>query len=120
MREAVGGALLLYLIIPIFIIIIFFVSFIMKYASAYRAANYVVSRIEVCQADGQCENEGAINSVLASQYGYVNGYDDVCIPSGDKSYHRVTLYVGFDLPIVEYINVFRVTAETKSLLGPCS
>ena len=57
MREAVGGSLLMYLIIPIIIIFIVFIGFIMRYASAYRAANFIVTQIESCQGYSDCASD---------------------------------------------------------------
>ena len=49
MREAIGSSWLIYLVIIFIMIYVFFIAFIMNYASAYRAANYVVTQIENCQ-----------------------------------------------------------------------
>ena len=114
MREAIGGSLLFYLIIPI-----------MRYASAYRAANYVVTQIESCQGyvHGSCKSydEAKITKYLRSKYGYSGKMEKKCIPNGDKSsVYRVILYVEFEFPLVGKFSPFSVKAETKSLLTSCS
>ena len=125
MREAVGGAGLFYLIIPIIVTFIVFIGFIMRYASAYRAANYVVTQIESCQGhvDGSCEsyNEDEIVKKLRSSYGYSGAMEKICIPNGSNaSVYRVILHVEFELPLIGKFNPFSVKAETKSLLTSCS
>ena len=123
MREAVGGSLLLYLIIPIIILFIVFIGFIMNYASAYRAANYVITQIENCQ--GQMNNCGdvdldAITETVRTKYGYINRNKAKIVPcyinNGNNSYvFRVELPVAFDLPIFGTTTWMKVRAETKTI-----
>ena len=124
MREAVGGSLLFYLIIPIIVLFIFFIGFIMNYASAYRAANYVVTQIENCQ--GQLKNCGSVNMTSITQnvkkeYGYVTpdrSNIKVCHKSNGKEgtyVFRVELPVSFELPIFGSLKPFTVKAETKTI-----
>ncbi len=81
MREALGGSLLLYLIIPIIVLFIFFIAFIMNYASAYRAANYVVTQIENCQGHTYCLDMEKVTETVRKTYKYIvpnNGIVPVC------------------------------------------
>ena len=121
MREAVGGSLLLYLIIPIFILIIFFVGFVMNYASAYRAGNYVISRIEGCNGEmsGNCSSS-SFNSVkdeLKKSYGYVNNIYYCCTNNTglNGSVYRVYLPVCFDVPLIGSIKPFNIKVESKTI-----
>ncbi len=124
MREAVGGSLLLYLIIPIIVLFIVFIGFIMNYAAAYRAANYVVSQYENCQGYvGKCGNvdDDAILSHIKSKYHY-HGLGNSknlpisCIANGSNAVvYRVTLPVQFELPIFGEFAPFNVVAETKTI-----
>lgn len=121
MREAVGGSLLLYLFIPIIILIIFFVAFIMNYASAYRAANYVVTQIENCQGrmnDG-CNDMDKIYREIVSKYHYHSPNNKISpcyISNGSNSYvFRVSLPVSFEMPMIGNISWFMVNAETKTI-----
>ncbi len=123
MREALGGSLLLYLIIPIIVLFIFFIAFIMNYASAYRAANYVVTQIENCQ--GQMNNCGEINlqtitEQVKKQYKYITQNGAKIVPcyveNGTNSYvFRVSLPVSFDLPLLGNFAPARVKVETKTI-----
>ena len=119
MREAVGGSLLLYLIIPIIVLFIVFIGFIMNYAAAYRAANYVVSQYENCQGNvGDCGDvtEDSITSHIAQKYYYKGNYTVTCLSNGtNSSVFRVTLPVEFDLPIVGRFKPFNVVVETKTI-----
>ena len=126
MREALGGALLIYLVIPIIVLMIVFIGFIMNYASAYRAANYVVSQIESCQGYGAisgldgCDsyNVGSVSNYVKSKYHYTgfSSSNVVCTGNGSNgSYCRVTLPVKFELPVLGSIGLFNVVVETKTL-----
>ncbi len=126
MREATGGALLIYLFIPIIAMIIIFIGFIMNYASAYRAANYVVTQIESCQGiieDGSCSSypsEKAMLATIKSKYSYSGVMTIECIANGtNRSVRRVKLGVELDLPVVGKFKPFSVVAETKTLLTAC-
>ena len=117
MREAVGGSLLLYLIIPIIIIFIVFIGFIMNYASAYRAANYIVTQIETCQGRSDCKSNWS-TEVVSNKYHYV-GPATVSCRSVDgvtnAVVYDVNLKVVFDLPIIGSFNAYSVKSETKSM-----
>lgn len=121
MREAVGGSLLLYLIIPIIIVFIVFIGFIMNYASAYRAANYVITQIENCQGQMRdCSELKDITETIRTKYSYVTEDRKTIKPcyyvNGNDTYvFRVTLPVSFELPLIGNFNPMRVKAETKSI-----
>ena len=120
MREAVGGGLLMYLIIPFLVIFIVFMAFIMKYASAYRAANYIVTQIESCQGYKDCKSKPQ-SSVVASVYYYKEKPIITCAQSdGNVSVYRVEMKVPFSLPLIGKFNAFSVKAETKSVRSTCT
>ena len=117
MREAVGGSLLLYLIIPIIIIFIVFIGFIMNYASAYRAANYIVTQIESCQGYSDCKSNWN-KEYVSSKYHYVGPATISCRKIDGISnavVYDVELKVVFDLPIIGSFNAYSVKSETKSM-----
>ena len=119
MREAVGGSLLMYLVIPFLIIYIVFIAFIMNYASAYRAANYIVTQIESCQGHTDCKSNWDEN-VVSSQYHYKGTPRVTCIANGTNSaVFRVEMDVDFDLPLIGEFSAFTVKAETKSVHNTC-
>lgn len=117
MREAVGGSLLLYLIIPIIIIFIVFIGFIMNYASAYRAANYIVTQIETCQGHSDCKSNWS-TEVVSSKYHYVGPATVSCRTIDGVTnavVYDVNLKVVFDLPVIGSFNAYSVKSETKSM-----
>ena len=122
MREAVGGSLLLYLVIPIIVLIIAFIGFVMRYASAYRAANYVVTQIETCQGNlSSCGHTalGTIKEEIQEKYHYTSnqGIDLQCDGNSRGAVYRVSLPVEFELPVIGNFRLFSVTAETKTMMG---
>ena len=124
MREAFGGSMLLYILIPVMFIFIFFIAFIMNYASAYRASNYIVTQIETCDADlANCAHSSfnAAKSYVKSRYHY-NGDIDFCSkPNAKGTLYRVTLYVSFDVPLIgDNLIKYPVRSETKTLYNVTS
>lgn len=122
MREAIGSSWLFYLVITFLLIYVFFMSFIMNYASAYRAANYFVTQIETCQAlNDDCggNNYDNIMNSIREKYHYVKPRNrDVkvcCINNGKNSVYRVELPVAFDVPFLGTVNWIKVKAETKTI-----
>ncbi len=125
MREAIGGSMMLYFILPIIVLIVVFITFIINYASAYRAANYVVTQIENCQ--GQVDNCGGekdylkvITENVKKQYKYITQNGKKIVPcyidNGNNSYvFRVDLPVSFDLPLLGNFAPARVKVETKTI-----
>lgn len=125
MREAVGSSLMLYLIIPIIILFIVFIGFIMNYASAYRAANYIITQIENCQ--GQMDNCNgttwdSVTKTIKSKYAYSAPKGEEIyrcyIENGSNSYvFRVSLPVSFELPILGVMKPMNVVTETKTIVS---
>jgi len=125
MREAIGSSWLFYLIIIFLLIYVFFMSFVMNYASTYRAANYVVTQIEVCQAENRTDCVGkdinSITNAIREKYHYVQpsgrSIDVCCVRNGNGAVYRVKLPVAFDVPMLGTINWITVRAETKTILN---
>ena len=119
MREAMGGSLLLYLLIPIIILFIVFIGFIMNYSAAYRAGNEIVSQIEGNnQTKNQCDN---INlQIVKEKYHYLETPVCKCLENSKGAVYQISLNVSFELPIIGKIGVYKVKAETKTIVdGIC-
>ena len=122
MREAMGGSLLMYMVLPIIVLFICFIAFIMNYASAYRAANYVITQIENCQ--GQMNNCGSsknkmtdIKTTIQTKYKYFDDFTVCYIVNGKDNYvYRVGLPVSFDVPLFGNVSPVSVMAETKTIV----
>ena len=124
MREAIGSSWIIYLAITLILIYVFFVGFVMNYASAYRAANYVITQIENCQ--GQMDNCNNVNMstitrTVETKYKYFTpGKRDItakCIKNGNGVIYRVELPVQFDLPLLGGLRWVSVKAETKTIMS---
>lgn len=123
MREAVGGSLLYYIVIPLIFLFVVFIAFIMNYASAYRASNYIISQIETCDANlsssGSCGHSSisSIESYIKSKYHYSNTDKiNYCYIQNSKgTIYRVSLGVYFDLPLIGTIGVYNVVSESKTI-----
>ncbi len=123
MREAIGGSLLYFIVIPLIFIFVVFIAFIMNYASAYRASNYVVSQIETCDANlsssGSCGHNdlNSIKEYIRATYHYSNTDKiNFCYIQNNKgTIYRVSLGVYFDLPLIGTIGVYNVVSESKTI-----
>ena len=121
MREAIGGSLLYYIIIPIIFLFIVFTAFIMNYASAYRASNYVISQIETCDADMNNCNHSNLDSIkeyVKNKFHYnseINGMNFCYIQNNKGTIYRVNMGVFFDLPLFGRIGVYNVVSESKTI-----
>lgn len=118
MREAIGGSWILYMAIIFIMIYVFFISFVMNYASAYRAANYVVTQIENCQGNlDDCRGNDLekITGYVRSKYHYLGSITPTCIANGSGVVYRVQLDVDFELPLLGGTRIAHVKAETKTI-----
>ncbi len=118
MREAVGGAALLYLILPLIALFVCLTAFVMNYASTYRAANYVVTQIENYQGE---IDASSVQEELWSKYHYMpskgKSIEITSYGNGKGTVYRVELPVTFDVPVLGEVTIFTVTAETKTIYG---
>lgn len=119
MREAVGGAWLFYIIIGFLGIYILFIGFIMNYASAYRASNYVIEYIE--EYEGRVNVAGSdVAGMLQTKYGYnaqSNGIDTTCRKNANGAVYTVKTYIPFNIPLLDLKIKIPVANETKTIYG---
>lgn len=122
MREAIGSSWIIYIAVIFIMIYIFFVGFVMNYAAAYRAANYVVSQIENCQGkmnDCNGVTMTTITNTVRTKYSYVtpnrSPISPTCFANGNGVIYRVELPVEFDLPLLGGLRWMIVKAETKTI-----
>ena len=122
MREAIGGSWIIYMVMTFIMVYVFFISFIMNYAAAYRAANYAITQIENCQGRmDECKSIEAITNEVTTRYHYhaSGSVIHTCYSENGKDSYvfRVALPVYFELPIIGEIGVASVKAETKTILN---
>ena len=127
MREAIGSSWIMYIAIIFILIYIFFIGFVMNYAAAYRAANYVVTQIENCQ--GHMDNCGdttmqSITETVRREYHYITPdrkpniggvITPICLTNGSGVVYRVELPIEFNLPLLGGLRWMTVKAETKTI-----
>lgn len=114
MREAIGTTFMYYLIIPIFVFLIFFVTFVMKYASAYRANNYVATLYE--QYEGKPSNCTVCDAL--SNYYYEGNPTVTCTNLQNYgSVYSVSTKVSFDIPLLDVKVGPTIKTETKTVYG---
>lgn len=126
MREAVGGSMLFYIVIAFLILYIVFVGFVMNYASAYRAANYAISRIESCNGNisGGCELDSVpvtkeqLEIDIKNKFAYTGGLILDCTNVGNIGMmYKAQLKISFDLPALEDLGWFYVQSESRTIYG---
>lgn len=122
MREALGGGMLMYLIIPIIFLFVAFIGFIMNYASIYRAGNYIITQIETCDANlDNCTHisKDQMESVVRTKYGYHGPITYRCTDNKKGSVYRVTLGITMELPLIGKVpsngNLFSINSESKTI-----
>lgn len=99
MREAVGGGMLMYALIPFFIGIIIFIASVMQYTDAYRIVNKCITEIE---ASENCFTSCADVEVEV-------------MSSGNNCVAHVKKSVDFEFPFFGKVSVFNVTADSKTI-----
>ena len=120
MREAVGGSMLMYILIPILMLFIVFIAFIMNYASAYRASNYLITQIETCDANiNHCntlpDGRKTMEESVKSKYHYNGNVTYSCSDNTKGSVYKVELNVNFELPLFGKVGVYKIKSESKTI-----
>lgn len=131
MREAMGGALLIKLVMFFIVIYVCFLGIAINYSITFRVKNQIINLIEEYEgyelAKDKIEDYIAnVGYYRASASGfsydtnctsaggfYSNGYCITPLTSNRGNYYKVTAYVSFDFPIIGEIMNFPVSGETK-------
>lgn len=115
MREAIGGTMLMYIVLFFLIIYIFFMAVVINYGRVFRAKNSLITYIEAEEGF----KDGAVSAFLAkaNSVGYTSGALDVCYTqgNGDTKYFAVRLYITFQLPLVDNAIKIPITGETAGI-----
>lgn len=132
MRESIGNALLLNLVIVFISLVMLFFVGILSYSKAYRVKNRIVEIIE--KYEGYESNEDALSEIEVDlkTMGYFTTFNDKCSSenlnqttykycvyrregNGPSYYYEIVTYVHFGFPIIgDYITI-PVKGETKIL-----
>lgn len=124
MREAMGGALLIKLVMFFIVIYVCFLAVAINYSITFRVKNQIINIIE--SYEGYELAKEHIEEYIASVGYYKTSVSNVSIDSNCNNgycieeltsergkYYKVTTYVSFDFPIIGRITNFPVSGETK-------
>jgi len=136
MREAIGGALLIKLVMFFIVIYVCFLAIAINYSITFRVKNQIINLIESYEGydlakvhiDDYLSNVGYYRSVgkltigdgtCEDEYGYCHESISITNAAGDQigTYYKVTTYVSFDFPIIGQISNFPVSGETRVIYG---
>ena len=141
MRDAVGGSLLLNLVVIFTSIVILFFAGIMAYSKAYKSKNKIIEVIEsyekydrdvaevinedlklsgyrnanLTQISQKCGTKATTGNM--NEYGYYYCVYPVgnCSTDKDGCSYKVVTFVHFDFPVIGNLLVFPVKGETRIL-----
>lgn len=125
MREAIGGALLIKLVMVFITIYVCFLAIAINYSVTFRVKNQIINLIEAYEGVELAEpyieeyiaNVGyyrtSVGSLNIDKSCSSNGYCIESISSDRGKYYKVTTYVSFDFPILGEITNFPVSGETR-------
>jgi len=127
MREAMGGALLIKLVMFFIVIYVCFLAIAINYSITFRVKNQIINLIEAYESydlakphiEDYIANVGyyrtSVNSVSINDGNCTNGYCIQELTSVRGTYYRVTTYVSFDFPLLGEITNFPVSGESRVL-----
>ena len=116
MREAVGGTMLMYIVLGFLIIYIFFMAVVINYCRVFRTKNALISYIEV-EEGFKSGIKGSLVSKARNDYGY---FDEIyaCYiedETRDIKYFTIELEITFQLPMVSNSVKIPITGETAAI-----
>lgn len=125
MREAIGGALLIKLVMVFVVIYVCFLAIAINYSITFRVKNQIINIIEAYEdydlakehIEEYVANVGyyraSVGTVSINDGNCTNGYCIEKLSSVRGTYYKVTTYVSFDFPIFGKITNFPVSGETR-------
>lgn len=143
MRDAIGGAVTVVIIVLFIVIVSGYLAFNVNYTKAFRMKNKIISYYDdyngACETDPQCRRKikeyakevGYNPAKLVCPEGYNpkdNLYCSKEVPANSvasstshndrrkKTYYKIVTKINIEIPIVNYffdISLFNVTGDTK-------
>lgn len=110
MRESIGGALLLKIVLIFLVVYISFMAIVIAYGSVFQTKNKIINIIE--QSEGMV-NKSAVE-LAAKSTGY-HGDVDTCYVKVDERgyYYKLKIFVTFQIPLVKNVVKVPVAGETR-------
>ena len=126
MREAIGGALLIKLVMFFIVIYVCFLAIAINYSITFRVKNNIINLIEEYEGYDLARphveqyiagigyyREHASALALSNDASCHSGYCIQELTSTRGKYYKVTTYVSFDFPIIGEVTNFPVSGETR-------
>lgn len=120
MRESIGGAFLINIMVVFLILYNSLLAIAVNYAIAFRVKNHIIDLLE--QYEG-CANVDDRVRTYVQTVGYYRansptgrGYEITPIPDSRGTYYTVTTHITFDFPWVSQITI-PITGQTKVVYG---
>ena len=126
MREAIGGALLIKLVMFFIVIYICFLAIAINYSITFRVKNQIINLLEAYESYDLAKE--SIEDYIANVGYYRVSTGSMSVGTGSKcnggycieeltsvrgTYYKVTTYVSFDFPLIGEITNFPVSGETR-------
>lgn len=111
MREAVGGTLLLKIVLVFLVVYIGFMAVVISYGRIFRIKNALINTIE--------QNEGFEKKTdiedAAKALGYLSDVDTCYVKVSDNKgyYYKVKIFIDFQVPLIRNTIKIPVTGETR-------
>lgn len=113
MKEAVGGTVLLKIVLVFLIIYIMFMAIVLKYGRTFRIKNALINQIE------QHEGFTTLEEIeeVARSLGYFRDLNAcyVKLPNDRGYYYKIEIFAQFDLPLITNTLNIPVTGETRTI-----
>jgi hypothetical protein len=124
MREAIGGALLIKLVMFFIVIYTCFLAIAVNYSITFRVKNQIINLIESYESYDLAKQsiEEYISSIgyyrsgdmtLSSDSDCSSGYCIQELEAARGKYYKVTTYVSFDFPVIGKLANFPVSGESR-------
>ena len=113
MREAIGGTMLMNIVITFLAIYIMFMAAVINYGRVFRVKNTLINLIEAEEGFKVGGSEIVKNKAVSMGY-----YDDihVCYTKGNQTkYFSILVYINFDLPLVTNNIRIPITGDTSAI-----
>ena len=115
MREAIGGTMLMYIVIFFLFVYIAFMAVVINYGRVFRVKNGLISYIE--NSEGISNVDGV--KAKANELGYAGGRIEICYTNaGKNTYYSVRVWISFQMPLVDGTLEIPVAGETNGIRQP--